>query len=129
MSLMGRVNFWSKGEVKANFLRHEGYLGAIGAFLKGCQSIPMHALSADSYSWTENLFGSSSSFPVFGSAKDESNAASVATKQDIQPLESQSQQPPQQPPPGGSSSRSSSLTPSSSSMSLIEVRQLTPLFY
>ena len=60
------VNFWSKGEVKANFLRHEGYLGAIGAFLKGCQSEVIRGLSADSYSWTENLFGSSSSFPSFG---------------------------------------------------------------
>lgn len=27
------VSFWSKGKIKANFLRHEGYLGAIGAFL------------------------------------------------------------------------------------------------
>lgn len=27
------INFWSKGEMKANFLRHEGYLGAVGAFL------------------------------------------------------------------------------------------------
>ncbi|OZJ03235.1 hypothetical protein BZG36_03434 [Bifiguratus adelaidae] len=28
------INFWSKGQVKALFLRHEGYLGATGAFLK-----------------------------------------------------------------------------------------------
>ncbi|CAG8439060.1 15054_t:CDS:2 [Cetraspora pellucida] len=28
------VNFWSKGTIKALFLRHEGYLGAVGAFLK-----------------------------------------------------------------------------------------------
>jgi len=27
----------SKGDVKALFLRHEGYLGAIGAFLKGVE--------------------------------------------------------------------------------------------
>ncbi|KAK4399723.1 Pantothenate kinase [Sesamum angolense] len=27
------VNFWSKGEAKAMFLRHEGFLGALGAFL------------------------------------------------------------------------------------------------
>lgn len=26
------VNFWSKGEAKAMFLRHEGFLGALGAF-------------------------------------------------------------------------------------------------
>ena len=29
------VNFWSSGSMKAFFLRHEGYLGAVGAFLKG----------------------------------------------------------------------------------------------
>ncbi|CAM6128447.1 unnamed protein product [Calypogeia fissa] len=27
------INFWSKGEAKAMFLRHEGFLGALGAFL------------------------------------------------------------------------------------------------
>ena len=27
------INFWSKGEKKALFLKHEGYLGCIGAFL------------------------------------------------------------------------------------------------
>ncbi|KAL9024685.1 MAG: hypothetical protein Q9196_006333 [Gyalolechia fulgens] len=28
------ISFWSKGEKKAYFLRHEGYLGSVGAFLK-----------------------------------------------------------------------------------------------
>ncbi|KAI9207464.1 fumble-domain-containing protein [Polychytrium aggregatum] len=28
------INFWSKGKIKALFLRHEGYLGAVGAFLR-----------------------------------------------------------------------------------------------
>lgn len=28
------INFWSNGEKKAYFLRHEGYLGAVGAFLQ-----------------------------------------------------------------------------------------------
>ncbi|KAJ3133068.1 hypothetical protein HK101_004494 [Irineochytrium annulatum] len=28
------INFWSKGKIKALFLRHEGYLGAMGAFLR-----------------------------------------------------------------------------------------------
>ncbi|CAO3695644.1 unnamed protein product [Rhizopus microsporus] len=28
------INFWSNGEMKALFLRHEGHLGATGAFLK-----------------------------------------------------------------------------------------------
>ena len=51
------VNYWSKGQVSAHFLRHEGYLGAIGAFIKGAGNI-----ETDLYSWTENLYGSSS-FP------------------------------------------------------------------
>ncbi|RPA81778.1 fumble, partial [Ascobolus immersus RN42] len=29
------IRFWSHGEKQAYFLRHEGYLGALGAFLKG----------------------------------------------------------------------------------------------
>ena len=28
------IKFWSKGEKRAFFLRHEGYLGSVGAFLK-----------------------------------------------------------------------------------------------
>ena len=28
------IKFWSKGEKSAFFLRHEGYLGAVGAFLR-----------------------------------------------------------------------------------------------
>lgn len=28
------INFWSKGSIKALFLRHEGYIGAVGAFMK-----------------------------------------------------------------------------------------------
>ena len=28
------IKFWSKGQKKAYFLRHEGYLGAVGAFLR-----------------------------------------------------------------------------------------------
>lgn len=47
------VNYWTKGKVQARFLRHEGYLGAIGAFLKGAQTI-----HAEDYSWLENLYGS-----------------------------------------------------------------------
>ena len=29
------IHFWSKGEMDALFLRHEGFLGVMGAFLKG----------------------------------------------------------------------------------------------
>ncbi|XP_014674208.1 PREDICTED: pantothenate kinase 4-like [Priapulus caudatus] len=49
------INYWSKGEIQALFLRHEGYLGAIGAFLKGTQE----SIDAHKYSWDEHLPGSS----------------------------------------------------------------------
>lgn len=45
------IRYWSKGSVEALFLRHEGYLGAIGAFLKGTED--------QGHSWTENYAGSS----------------------------------------------------------------------
>ncbi|KAG8569064.1 hypothetical protein GDO81_014250 [Engystomops pustulosus] len=48
------INFFSKGEVQALFLRHEGYLGAIGAFLKGAEED-----NPNLYSWGENYAGSS----------------------------------------------------------------------
>ncbi|VDP39741.1 unnamed protein product [Schistosoma margrebowiei] len=54
------VRFWSGGEYKALFLRHEGYLGAVGAFLKTCKnnnSTERKAL------WSENYVVSSSNTP------------------------------------------------------------------
>ncbi|XP_004705533.1 4'-phosphopantetheine phosphatase [Echinops telfairi] len=48
------INFFSKGEVQALFLRHEGYLGAIGAFLRGAEQD-----NPNQYSWGENYAGSS----------------------------------------------------------------------
>ncbi|RHY33069.1 hypothetical protein DYB32_001905, partial [Aphanomyces invadans] len=35
------IDFWSKGEMKAHFCRHEGYLGALGAFLANTNSTQM----------------------------------------------------------------------------------------
>ncbi|RQM24209.1 hypothetical protein B5M09_007387 [Aphanomyces astaci] len=32
------IDFWSKGQMKAHFCRHEGYLGALGAFLSNTSS-------------------------------------------------------------------------------------------
>ena len=37
------INFWSKGKMKAMFLRHEGFLGALGAFLKSA-GVQLNAL-------------------------------------------------------------------------------------
>ncbi|XP_078695396.1 4'-phosphopantetheine phosphatase-like isoform X1 [Branchiostoma floridae x Branchiostoma belcheri] len=48
------INFWSRGTLQALFLRHEGYLGAIGAFLKGAEED-----DAEKYCWGENYAGSS----------------------------------------------------------------------
>lgn len=41
------VNFWSKGDMKSYFLRHEGYLGSVGAFTMGPNSEVVHELSED----------------------------------------------------------------------------------
>ncbi|XP_043676173.1 4'-phosphopantetheine phosphatase isoform X2 [Vespula pensylvanica] len=46
------IKYWSNGKVKPLFLRHEGYLGAIGAFLYGTEQ-------PEEYSWLENYAGSS----------------------------------------------------------------------
>merc|ERR1719376_1186862 len=43
------IRYWSKGAVRASFLRHEGYLGAVGAFLMGAEEEDSAA-----YSWGEN---------------------------------------------------------------------------
>lgn len=46
------VSFLIQGKVKPLFLRHEGYLGAIGAFLYGAEQ-------SNEHSWLENYAGSS----------------------------------------------------------------------
>ena len=43
-----------QGDIQALFLRHEGYLGAIGAFLKGTEEE-----DTEKYTWSENYAGSS----------------------------------------------------------------------
>ena len=66
------INYWSKGEVQANFLRHEGYLGAIGAFLKSAESF-----KTEKYSWGENLYGSSAFQGQFPSHQRDSKVTIV----------------------------------------------------
>ena len=77
------INYWSKGEVHANFLRHEGYLGAIGAFLKGAD-----ALETANYSWGENLYGSSA-FQSRGYSRDSKDSSLEIDHLEIDRLESQ----------------------------------------
>lgn len=48
------IRFWSKGEMRATFLRHEGFLGAMGAFLKGH---PLHLPPAAAVGAGANLRG------------------------------------------------------------------------
>jgi len=57
-SISFAVNYFSKGGQKALFLRHEGYLGAVGAFLSGARenATPLNDGLA---SWGENYAGSS----------------------------------------------------------------------
>eukprot|EP00123_Amoebidium_parasiticum_P016109 comp23291_c3_seq1/m.38208 comp23291_c3_seq1/g.38208 ORF comp23291_c3_seq1/g.38208 comp23291_c3_seq1/m.38208 type:complete len:827 (-) comp23291_c3_seq1:535-3015(-) len=43
------INFWSKGAMNALFLRHEGYLGAVGAFVLHC------GRDDKRQSWAENF--------------------------------------------------------------------------
>ncbi|XP_033759357.1 4'-phosphopantetheine phosphatase-like isoform X1 [Pecten maximus] len=51
------INFWSKDEIQPLFLRHEGYLGAIGAFLRGAEE--NDESGSQSYTWGENYARSS----------------------------------------------------------------------
>lgn len=53
------INYWSKGEQKALFLRHEGYLGAIGAFLTGAEEEAVANGTPFYLNWGENYAGSS----------------------------------------------------------------------
>ncbi|KAJ3229620.1 hypothetical protein HDU81_005217 [Chytriomyces hyalinus] len=54
------IHFWSKGKIKALFLRHEGYLGAFGAFLRSDK--PKRKLSfTENFSLAEKIGGLSMS--------------------------------------------------------------------
>ncbi|DAZ99215.1 TPA: hypothetical protein N0F65_008082 [Lagenidium giganteum] len=54
------INFWSKGTMEARFCKHEGYLGALGAFLRNAELTNVHgeafataAFSTGSPRWTQ----------------------------------------------------------------------------
>ena len=46
-SLSYSIHFWSKGEMKASFLRHEGFLGAMGAFLGHDEHVEVNTGAAE----------------------------------------------------------------------------------
>ncbi|KAJ3386678.1 Pantothenate kinase 4 [Entophlyctis sp. JEL0112] len=60
------INFWSKGKIKALFLRHEGYLGAFGAFLRFSQKRRMSF--SENFSLTQSI--GSLSHAAVGAALD-----------------------------------------------------------
>ncbi|KAL0276032.1 UNVERIFIED_CONTAM: hypothetical protein PYX00_003707 [Menopon gallinae] len=79
------IRYWSQGEVQALFLRHEGYLGAIGAFLKGAEEY-----DTQKYSWLENYAGSSglvSSISAKLSSRNEHGEISEPVTMEIGQLE------------------------------------------
>eukprot|EP00899_Mesostigma_viride_P013960 jgi/Mesvir1/22565/Mv18570-RA.2 len=49
------IKFWSKGSMNAHFLRHEGYLGALGAFLKYDNSYVTGLQRNWSFQWVERF--------------------------------------------------------------------------
>jgi len=70
------INFWSKGEMSALFLRHEGFLGALGAFLRHYDE-PNSALVSRKGSWIERFLktaGGESGAPADAAAIAEAEA-------------------------------------------------------
>ena len=61
------ISYWSQNQLECLFLRHEGYLGAIGAFLKAFDELDQFK-----YSWYENFARSSG----FTSSRKRSDSAS-----------------------------------------------------
>jgi len=72
------VDFFSDESVKALFLRHEGYLGAIGAFLKGTEEEDI-----EKYSWDENYM-----FETSFNMTDEENSRRVLNQINMFELDS-----------------------------------------
>ena len=82
------INFWSKGELSALFLRHEGFLGALGSFLRyydpaddpnSPQPPPLPtAMGAKKGSWIERM-------QRMGLDEDRHSAASATDDDDSQP--------------------------------------------
>ncbi|KAH7570293.1 hypothetical protein ACOSP7_018343 [Xanthoceras sorbifolium] len=67
------VNFWSKGEAKAMFLRHEGFLGALGAFMsyeKCGRDDSMAHQSVQRYPVCKPIVGDKICYPLNGDLND-----------------------------------------------------------
>ena len=62
------VDYWSKGKLKALFLRHEGFLGALGAFLQDVQSRALGSTPLRG-AWIEKFIKCSTPRPLISPAQ------------------------------------------------------------
>lgn len=75
------VDYWSKGQLKAMFLRHEGFLGALGAFLQDVQAQALRSTPLQGGIWLEKFIKCSMPPPHIGRSRREgSNTADSAEK-------------------------------------------------
>ncbi|CDR38796.1 CYFA0S02e05864g1_1 [Cyberlindnera fabianii] len=74
------INFWSKGDMKAHFLKHDGYIGAIGSFLTTAEheSASDNRSDADTISQKLDLTNLSETKPEFDYVESLSDDSSNA---------------------------------------------------
>ena len=72
------VDFWSKGSLKASFLRHEGFLGALGAFLQDVEAQKNLSNAAQQGTWIEKFI--KCSVPPTGMDRKRSARTSQSSK-------------------------------------------------
>ena len=78
------VNFWSKGETKAMFLRHEGFLGALGAFLSDTTAKEKLGAAETRGSWIEKFI----KYSTKAASEENNNGKSGGGKSSSPPLSS-----------------------------------------
>ena len=69
------VDYWSKGQLKAMFLRHEGFLGALGAFLQDVQAQALRSTPLQGGIWLEKFIKCSMPPPHIGRLRREGSVA------------------------------------------------------
>lgn len=65
------VDYWSKGQLNAMFLRHEGFLGALGAFLQDVQAQALRSTPLQGGIWLEKFIKCSMPPPHIGRLRRE----------------------------------------------------------
>lgn len=71
------VDYWSKGELKAMFLRHEGFLGALGAFLQDVQAQALRSAPLQGGIWLEKFIKCSMPPPHISRLRREGSCATT----------------------------------------------------